>query len=1066
MKTCKMLKRRLGVLLFLMTMSCCLAVAQNVTVTGKVTSGSAPIQGVTVAVLGTETRAFTDDQGSYRINATASSTLVFSSVGYLRQEISLTGKPVVAGSIDLSVALEVDDSVIEDVVVTGFGQREKRASVVGSITTINPKELKGPTSNLTTMLAGRVAGMIAFQRSGEPGSDNANFFIRGLGTFGTGKQDPLILIDNVESTPTDMARLQPDDIASFSVLRDANAAAMYGARGANGVVLVTTKLGAEGSTKFEFRTENNISTNTRNFRFADNITYMEMANEAYLTRPVDAASGQGLPYWQSKIDHTKAGDNPLLYPSNNWIDQLIKDYTLNQRNNLNISGGGAKARYYLAGTYNIDNGILKVDGINNFNNNIKLKNYSVRSNVDINFTPSTTGIVRVYAQFDDYTGPIGGFDSNGNRINGGAVTFRRAIWSNPVMFPAVYPSSYLPYMNHPLFGNAINRNGGLFVNPYAEMVRGYQEYNTSTIMPQIELRQNLNALLPGLNFTAMTYLKRYAYFEVSRAYNPFYYTGSSSPDGDLMLRVMNDGGLGSIGLVGTEYLDYAESGKEVNSMFYAHGIANYSQAFGKHNVSGTLIGLIQNSLNGNAGSLQLSLPARNIGLSGRFTYNFDDRYIAEFNFGYNGSERFARDRRMGFFPSFGLSYNLSNESFFEPLRDVVTNLKIRATHGYAGNDQIGRSQDRFFYLSEVNMNAPGLSFGELNGYGRPTVAVTRYANDGITWERSKQTNLGLDFSLFNALEVNVDVYRQIRSNILTARSYIPSTMGLRANIVANTNKAESKGVDLTVNYNKNFASGWYLQGRGTMTYALSKRLIVDEPAYAEPWRYTVGSSAAQEFGYIAERLFVDDQETLNSPVQFGTPGLDYLGGDIKYRDLNGDGQITDLDRVALGYPTTPEMIYGFGGTVGGKGVDFSFYFQGSARSSFFINSENISPFYLNGGSQNGLLQAVADSYWSEDNRDLYAFWPRLSEGVVANNNQRSTWWMRDGAFLRLKTVELGYTFKQSLMDRIRAKNLRIYANGMNLFAISRFKMWDVEMGGNGIGYPIQAAYNIGLQLGF
>jgi len=271
---------------------------------------------------------------------------------------------------------------------------------------------------------------------------------------------------------------------------------------------------------------------------------------------------------------------------------------------------------------------------------------------------------------------------------------------------------------------------------------------------------------------------------------------------------------------------------------------------------------------------------------------------------------------------------------------------------------------------------------------------------------------------------------------------------------------------LTVNYNKSFNSGWYLQGRGTMTYAVSKRLIVDEPAYTEPWRYTVGTSAAQEFGYIAERLFVDDQETLNSPTQFGTPGLEYLGGDIKYRDLNGDGQITDLDRVAIGYPTTPELIYGFGGTVGGKGVDFSFYFQGSARSSFFINSENISPFYLNGGSQNGLLQAVADSYWSEDNRDLYAFWPRLSEGVVANNNQRSTWWMRDGAFLRLKTVELGYTFKQSLMDRLRAKNLRIYANGMNLFAISRFKMWDVEMGGNGIGYPIQAAYNIGLQLGF
>ncbi|WP_293936951.1 SusC/RagA family TonB-linked outer membrane protein [Sphingobacterium sp. UBA5996] len=1069
MKRWKKIKSRLGIFMFLMTATCFAAIAQQVRVQGKVSSendGTA-LSGVTVSVLGGTLRVSTDGNGRYVLNTSKTATLVFSSVGYARQEISLIGKKIDANNtITLDAQIKLNENVIDDVVVTGFGQREKRASVVGSVTTINPKELKGPTSNLTTMLAGRVAGMIAFQRSGEPGSDNANFFIRGLGSFGTGKQDPLILIDNIESSPTDMARLQPDDIASFSVLRDANAAAMYGARGANGVVLITTKLGKEGATKFEFRTESNISTNTRNFKFADNIRYMEMANEAYLTRPADAASGQGLPYWQNKIDHTRAGDNPLLYPNNNWIDQLIKDYTLNQRNNLNISGGGAKAKYYLSGTYNIDNGILKMNGINNFNNNIKLKNYSVRSNIDINFTPTTVGIVRVYAQFDDYNGPIGSTDENGSRINGGAATFRRAIWSNPVMFPAIYPSSYMPYMNHPLFGNALNRNGGLFVNPYAEMVRGYQEFNTSTIMPQIQINQNLNALIPGLSLTAMTYLKRYAYFEVNRKYNPFYYTASADAYGDLSLRVMNDGSLGSIGTVGTEYLDYSESAKEVNSMFYAHAIASYNHAFGKHNVGATVIGLVQNSLSGNAGNLQLSLPSRNIGLSGRFSYNFDDRYIAEFNFGYNGSERFAKNRRLGFFPSFGLSYNISNEAFFEPVKEVISKLKIRATHGFAGNDQIGRSQDRFFYLSDVNMNDFPIAFGELSGYNRPTIAIRRYANQDITWERSRQTNLGLELGLFKDLELNVDVYKQVRSNILTGRSYIPSTMGLRAPIVANTNKAESKGVDLTLNYNKNFGDSWYIQGRGTMTYAVSKKLIVDEPAYKEASRYTVGTSASQEFGYIAERLFVDDQEVLNSPVQFGKPGLDYLGGDIKYRDVNGDGQITDLDRVAIGYPTTPEMIYGFGGTVGGKGLDFSFYFQGSARSSFFINSENISPFYLNGGSQNGLLQVIADSYWSEENRNLYAFWPRLSENIIANNNQRSTWWMRSGAFLRLKTVEVGYTFKESLMKRIRAKNLRVYANGMNLFALSSFKMWDVEMGGKGIGYPIQSVYNIGLQLGF
>lgn len=1061
-----------SVLIFLCTALTFIVQAQTplIRIAGKVSGTNGPVAGVTVSIKNGKALGVTNDAGGYAFDVAPKVVLLFKHMEYQAVEVETNNYESNADGIyqiDIHL-IENQMNMIDETVVVGFGQRERRSTVVGSITTVNPKELKGPTGNLTSMMAGRVAGMIAFQRSGEPGADNANFFIRGLGSFGTGKQDPLILIDNVESTATDMARLQADDIASFSVLRDANAAAMYGARGANGVVLITTKLGAEGTTTFDFRVENTLSTNARNFAFTDNITYMQMANEAYLTRPVDASSGQGLPYWQNKIDNTKAGRDPLLYPNNNWIDQLIKDHTINQRYNLSIAGGGSRARYYLAGTYNVDNGLIKMDGINNFNNNIKLKNYSIRSNVDINFTPTTTGIVRVYAQFDDYVGPIGYRDSNGSWVNGGQATFNRAVWSNPVMFPAVYPSSYMPYMNHPLFGNALNRNGGLFVNPYAEMVRGYQEYNTSTVMPQIEIRQDLGSILPGLNLTGMAYVRRYAFFEINRRYNPFYYGANVNPDGGLGIRVLNDGSLGSIGTVGTEYLDYNESEKRVSSMFYAHAIANYNQKFQKHAVGATFIGLIQNQLNGNAGSLQMSLPARNIGLSGRMTYGYDDRYIAEFNFGYNGSERFAKNSRMGFFPSFGLSYNISNEDYFQPLTSIISNLKLRATYGFSGNDQIGRSDQRFYYLSEVNMNngSRGATFGELGAYSRPGISISRYANSDITWERSEQLNLGLDIGMFNGLEVNVDAYKQTRSNILTARSFVPTTMGLLADIVANTNEMQSRGIDLAINYNKTLNNDWWINWRSTLTFAQSKILIADEPAYKEDYRYTVGHPAGQWFGYVAERLFVDDQEVVNSPSQFGTPGVDYLGGDIKYRDLNGDGIISDLDKVALGYPENPELIYGFGGSIGYKSFDFSVFFQGSARSSFFINSENISPFYLNGGSQNGLLQAIADSYWSEDNRDLYAFWPRLSEGVVDNNNQVSSWWMRDGAFLRLKNIEIGYSLSRNILDRIKAKNLRVYVNGMNLFSVSKFKLWDVEMGRNGIGYPVQAVYNLGLKFTF
>lgn len=1041
--------------------------AQQVSVTGIVRDSIGGLPGVTVKVAGTSLATQTDVMGRFSLTANQNAVLNFTFVGFVPQTIQLSSQRVSNGKIALEVLMKNSESALEEVTVVAYGT-QKKTSVVSSITTIEPEELKGPTSNLTTMIAGRVAGMIAYQRSGEPGSDNAQFFIRGLGTFGTGKQDPLILIDGIESTQNDMARLQPDDIASFNVLKDATAAAVYGARGANGVVLILTKSGRAGETKYSARAETSVSSNTRNFQFADNITYMKLANEAVLTRnPLS-----GLPYHQSKIDATAAGENELLYPNNNWIDRLIKDYTINNRYNLNVSGGGTKARYYVAGTYNIDNGVLKVDGLNNFNNNIKLKNYSVRSNVNINLTNTTEAIIRVYGQFDDYSGPVGGTDNNGRRINGGQRIFNQAIWSNPVMFPAVYPSSLSPYTTHPMFGNAPSSTSTLFVNPYAEMVKGYSEYNSSTLQTQLELKQDLKFLTEGLNARVMSYARRYSYFDVSRQYNPFYYYGYEQPDGSTGLLVLNPGGLGSIGTTGTEYLGYSEGNKELNSTFYLEAALNYSRTFNeKHTVGGLLITTMRNYLSGNAGSLQLSLPSRNQGVSGRATYAYDNRYLAEFNFGYNGSERFANNDRFGFFPSFGLGYVVSNEKYFEPVKEYINSLKLRATYGLVGNDQIGQSGDRFFYMSEVNMNNDtyGATFGEQYLYRRPGVLVSRYANPMITWERSEQVNLGLDVRFLDAIDLSVDIYKNSRSNILTDRTYIPSTMGLQAAVRANTNKLESKGLDLSINSYKDLGNTWYIQTRGNFTYATNKVLINDEPTYDnnESYRYRVGLSSNQTFGYIAERLFVDDNEAKNAPIQFsGTPGLTYGGGDIKYRDVNTDGLISDADRVPIGHPTAPEIIYGFGGTVGFKGLDLSFFFQGSARSSFFMNSENIAPFVYNNGNQNGLLSAIAESHWSEENRDSYALWPRLSPNFVENNNQTSTWWMRNGSFLRLKSAEIGYTMPKRLQSRLRLVNPRLYVNATNLGLFSSYNLWDPEMGGNGLGYPVQTVYNIGISTSF
>jgi TonB-linked SusC/RagA family outer membrane protein len=504
---------------------------------------------------------------------------------------------------------------------------------------------------------------------------------------------------------------------------------------------------------------------------------------------------------------------------------------------------------------------------------------------------------------------------------------------------------------------------------------------------------------------------------------------------------------------------------------------NYSHDFNdRHEVNGLLVFMVQNRLTGDASDLQSSLPYRNVGLAGRATYSYEHRYYAEFDFGYNASERFYKNHRWGFFPSFGVAWNISNEKFWDPLKSTISNLKLRATYGLTGNDDIGSAQDRFLYLSNVNMNdaSHGATFGRDNGYSRTGISISRYSNTSITWEKATKANLGMDLTLFGKWDITADVYKQVRSNILMSRAATPAEMGLSATPEANIGKAEGKGVDLSLDYKQSFNNSLWLEGRANFTYAASKFLVYEEYDYKdEPWKSHIGYSVNQQWGYLAERLFVDDAEAAKSPYQnFG----EYGGGDIKYRDVNGDGQITTLDEVPLGYPTTPEIVYGFGFSVGYKGLDFSTFFQGLGRESFWIDAKATAPFVsyyypnetLPGKPENQLLKAYADSHWSEDNQNLHALWPRLSTTAVGNDNnsQPSTWFMRNGAFLRLKQIELGYTLPQHLTTRLYMQSLRIYVNSTNPFCWSNFDLWDVEMGGDGLGYPVQKVFNIGLQMNF
>lgn len=1001
--------------------------------------------GATVSVVGSTKGVMTDLDGSFELSGVKpTDKLKFECLGKETQVLQ------VGTMTNFVVKLKNAANELDEVTVVAFGKQRKE-SVIGSISTVDVKTLKVPSSNLTTALAGNVAGVIAYQRTGEPGQDNADFFVRGITTFGA-NTSPLILIDNIELTSTDLARLQPDDIESFSIMKDATATALYGARGANGVIFVTTKRGQEGPAKIFARVETSISAPTDVVELADPVTYMKSYNEAISTRD---PLGE-LMYTYDKIEQTgKPGANRLIYPANDWYDMLFKDFATSYRANVSARGGGKVATYYVSGAYTEDTGVLKVDKRNSFNNNIDDKNYTLRSNVDINVTPTTKLAVRLTGNFRDYQGPL----------NGGSDVYRQVMHSDPVLFPAYYPvDDEHVGIQHIMFGNY---EDGSYINPYANLVKGYKNYQRSQMIAAVQLEQDLKFITKGLSFMTLFNLTRLSEFTVNRQFNPYWYRLDryDSYTGEYHVNRINENG--------TDYLTYSESGKTVKNTMYSETRLNYNRSFGKHDVTGLLVFTASESLTANAGSLQLSLPSRNAGLSGRFTYGYDKRYFVEYNFGYNGSERFHKSHRWGFFPSAGLAWMMSNEKWFKPLTKVVSNLKLRYSYGLVGNDNIGSSSNRFYYLSEMSMNNSGLgaTFGETRNVNYNGIGVVRYANEAITWEKSYKSNYALELGLFKKLDIIAEYFTEHRTDIFMQRADIPNTMGLQAAVYGNIGQARSKGIDIQADYKQAWASGLWASARANFTYSTGKYDVYEEPTYPESYRQHAGRSIRQTWGYIAERLFVDDEDAANSPSQAAF-GSQYGGGDIKYTDVNGDGVITNADMVPIGYPTSPEIIYGFGVSLGHKGFDFSVFFQGLGRESFWIdatsaystkyNKYGTAPFVNNGQ----LLKAYSDSHWSEDNRDIYALYPRYSAYENHNNTQVSTWWMRDGSFVRLKQMEFGYTLPQKLTNKIHIDNLRVYFQGNNLLCWSKFKLWDPELAGEGFNYPIQRTFNIGVNVTF
>ncbi|WP_302582193.1 TonB-dependent receptor [Alistipes shahii] len=999
-----------------------------------------PIVGVSVYVEGTTVGATSDINGNYTLKVPAGTKHVtFAFLGYDTKKIAVADVEL----FKLVTLIEASN-VMDDVVVVAFGT-QKKESLVGAVQVVRPSTLKVTSSNLSTSFAGKIAGVISTQSSGEPGADGANFWIRGISTFGANKS-PLLILDGVEIVSEMLNNIPPEAIESFSILRDATATALYGSRGANGVMIITTKNGRQSEKMaINVRLESGISMPTRVQDIADGVTYMENYNEALRTR-TPAGETYVQHFSDEKITGTRNRLNPYVYPDNDWYSMLFKDFTVNENMNLNVRGGGKVVDYFLNASIFNENGILKKPAESKFNTNINSQKYLFQANVGAQLTRTTRVSLKMNTQLLFWHRPVEEVKD----------LFYYTMRANPVAFPAIYPKGSVEDLDDPIFGNAPSWDGGSTdINPYALLSRGYGQRHTQYITTTFSVDQDLDFVTKGLKVRGMVSFYNKTYAATYRSFSPYYYEMTDYTDnGDGTF----DYNLQSIGTPGSSYLG-TSTGRNGYREISLQGQIEYSRTFGKHDVNALFVYHQKEKVDNQPANDEYKvLPYREQGLAGRFTYGYDSRYLMEFNFGYNGSENFISGRRFGFFPSIAGAWVVSGEPFWEGIRSKVNLLKIRASYGLSGNDYLADSSNnivRFPYLTTVNMNKALYVWFSPNFVKQTGHEIKTVGNPLATWEESTKLNVGLELGLFDALTLNVDVYKENRTGIFMQRRSLPSTMGLSGvTPYGNLGEVENRGVDVSLEYNKAFNKDLLVSVRGTFTYAHNEVKARDEAKYL-PNKYNsvLGKPVNSVYGLVADGLFASQEEIDNSPRQTFMP--DYLPGDIKYRDLNGDGVIDANDRTSLGYPTVPEILYGFGASVNYKRWDFSFFFQGTARVS--LRMYDMHPFRDNQYSGFNMTQYVADDHWSEADPNPNAAYPRLDYRYNANNTQTSSFWIKNGSYLRLKSVELGFTYK----------SLRAYLAGTNLFIISPFKYWDPEMGsGNGLKYPLQRVVKLGLQYNF
>lgn len=1003
------------------------------TISGRITDeNDEALIGATVALKGTTIGVLADVNGNFKFELPASSntktSLIFSFIGYTTQEIE------VGTQTNFNIKLANSNAILDEVVVVAFAE-QKKISLTGSVVSIQTKEIKqSPAANLAVALAGRLPGLTAIQRSGEPGRDATNLFIRGQGT--TNGQAPLILVDGVER---ELTYIDPNEVASVTVLKDASSTAIFGIRGANGVILVTTRRGTSEVPEINFSSEIGLTDFTR---IANPVDAYGFAVARTLAEKNDGLTT--FTYSPEAIEAFRTGSDPKRYPNTDWLEVLTKKSSVQRRYNLNISGAGKAVKYFINAGLLDQDGQFKIEEGLKYNPEFNLKRYNFRSNIDLQVTKGLKAFMNIAGYLENQNAPLGVTAANDGQAGSSPSLF---ILANIFDMPSTIPGPLSP-------NNIPTTKAGLVNVPYGQINRsGYRQQTRSNVAATFGMEQDLKFITPGLSAKAIISFD-------SRATNTLAAVKSFTREVLTFAPGLKD----KEGKDSVYYAPFAADQRETplaitgstgfTSQTNIQAYLNYNRTFNKNAFTALLLYNQQQNIDGS------QLPFNLRGVATRLTYSVDDKYFGEFSGGYNGSEQFAKGQRFGFFPAISGGWVISNEPFFKKIKSLDF-LKIRGSYGLVGNDRLGGT--RFLYLDNIQVGGGGYSSSLGTGQ---VINTTLLKNEDLTWEVAKKANFGLEVGFLKSFKLIIDVFSENRNNILRNRGTVPALNGLPNTVLppANIGVINNNGYEIELNYKKAFSRNVSLQSRLNVSYARNIQENLDEAQQPSDFAYRYRQTnypIGQYFGYIVDKYFDSVDETAKSPSQ-GALGGTTRPGDFKYKDLNGDGKIDTKDQAPIGYSNVPEYNFGASFGVTYKSFDVSFLFQGVTNFTYRFAGRGT----FAGGGQNYVNRHL-ESWTAEklaNNEPIN--YPRLSVG--ANQSEiANDFFTIDASFVRLKNLEFGYRLPANISRKVGAKGIRFYTNGLNVFTFDRLPTTDFDPEQNtDLAYPVSRTFNFGANITF